>query len=258
MVVKAFDTDGTQGVGSSEMDKKTQVKAAKKAAKAAQKSGQVDSEGDDSIFDAEAVVEPDFNEEVAQLSPRAADELRAFAQQYEPEFVDGMYTSLVKVLVAQAIDYHLIAAFQMLVATNQAPTPAMMEALHTLARKQGIEDESLDCLVWLWTGGIASSPEIGEAMITEADFGPMDRPEDRWAKDARGILTLSVVRATGLIKTRRNPKPFCAIRVEGHQRNTPAVSSNAGSSEWNSICNYRVVDFPSAIVEIFIFDEMSG
>jgi Ca2+-binding EF-hand superfamily protein len=257
-----FDADEADS-NLSKSERKAKKKAAKQAAKDAKKANHANPMGDDDgitpvAFDGEEADLNEINPDVAQLSPRAADELRAFAKDYEPDFVEGMYTSLIEVLVAQAADCHTLPGFQRLIAHNQSPTPPMMEALHILSRRQDIDDESVDCLVWLWTGGIASCPEMAQEMIAEADCGPMDKPEDRWTEDAAGILSLNIVRATGLIKTRGKPKPFCTVRVEGHQRNTPAVGYTEGSPEWKSLCNYRVVDFPSAIVEVFIFDEVSG
>ena len=71
----------------------------------------------------------------------------------------------------------------------------------------------------------------------------------------RGKLVVSVVRAMGLIKADRLGKsdPFVAVRVEGHQRNTPVIK-NDQDPVWNLSFSFKVYDRTRTIVECFLND----
>ena len=70
--------------------------------------------------------------------------------------------------------------------------------------------------------------------------------------------SLTVLRGSNLLNPRliKKPLPFCTVRVEGHQRNT---STGKGvNPEWNAQFGFRVVDHPTAVVEIYIYDDVAG
>eukprot|EP01048_Picozoa_sp_COSAG05_P009421 COSAG05_NODE_773_length_7441_cov_3.657042_3_plen_246_part_00 len=182
--------------------------------------------------------------------------------------VESMYTSLVEMVIAQSVDCHTFAGLQALCNHNQNLSMAQMDAMCKIAEKQGISRQPLETLVWLWTGGMTRDAEIAQALVKQAASGPMDDPAARWNSDSHGKLELAIKCATGLLrKTIGKRKPFCTVRVEGHQRNTMAAVRRPKSKlnplpvwEWDDSAafGFRVVDLPTAVVEVYIYDSQDG
>lgn len=98
-------------------------------------------------------------------------------------------------------------------------------------------------------GGSSTNMELMQRMVQNGSGRVVD---DDFAG---GSLEVSVIRASGL---HAKGNPFCAVRVEGHQRNTQ-VSTGTQDPEWYDAdsdaanFNFRVVDRHSAQAEVFIY-----
>eukprot|EP01052_Picozoa_sp_SAG31_P013748 SAG31_NODE_835_length_11646_cov_11.142201_8_plen_1125_part_00 len=71
----------------------------------------------------------------------------------------------------------------------------------------------------------------------------------------RGKLVISVIRAMNLIKADRLGKsdPFVAVRVEGHQRNTPVIK-NDQDPVWEVSFTFKIFDRTRSVVECYLHD----
>ena len=187
-------------------------------------------------------------DDMGALSPKA---LRRYAKEFEPAFVPTAYASLVAMLLSQASNFTTLKSIQTLI-MRQAMPPDQVEAIGAVSAKQGVSYDDMNALIWLWTGGARPAMAIPMTQPPNAETPqPVESPGD-----AKGKLELTVVRANGLLKKDRMGKsdPFCTVRVEGHQRNTPVIKKTL-DPEWNLTMGFRVTDRSTAIVEVYIFDE---
>ena len=197
-------------------------------------------------------------EDGGAMSPTS---MQKYAEEFEPDYIESADISLVQLLGFQARDCCTMSAFQTLI-ERRALSEKELAALRSVGEAAGTEAETIDALVWLWTGGNGASDEVLKRMVAPP-VGDVPGVPDPPA-DAQGQLFFTVVKASGLLKVDLLGKsdPFCTVRVEGHQRNTQTIKKNL-NPEWEAddadaaTFTFRVVNRGNAIVEVYLYDEDS-
>lgn len=191
-----------------------------------------------------------------------SESMRKYAEQFEPDYIVSTDISLIQILRYQAKTRSTLGAFQTLI-ERRPLSKAQLAALHIIAEQTGTDPDTIDVLVWLWTGGNGCSREMLERMVEPATENTPTA--SRVPDDSKGELMLTVVKATCLLKvdTFGKSDPFCSVRVEGHQRVTQVIQNNL-DPEWEAddadaaTFNFRVVNCANAVVEVYLFDENSN
>lgn len=190
-----------------------------------------------------------------ELSPEAASALKKYAEEFEHDIVESVDRSLVRLIMAQSKNISTIAAFAQLVTPSTYPQEHQMNALKEFAMAAtGVAPSVIDTLVWLWTGGDGTNSKILKKMLAPPQSTAV--LEDAFQP---GILNVTVVLATDLLDEGSlfaRQHAYCAVIVEGHQRNTQTVKGTNPRWEANdhdaATFGFPVIDRQTAIVEIFV------